>query len=177
MVFVLQWVQRAIALSHPGRMTHVCINIKLNSIDSDNGLSPGRRQVIIWTNAGLLSIGPLETNFREIRIKIQKFSFIKMHLNVSSAKRRPFCKGGYDLTYFDHSSHIRPLHPDNLYGRCRPSDSLCKCHGLCSWTRHPRILDGNKKIINWRTPFWRFIYWENMKIYLQHEQHWYGAGC
>ena len=40
------------------------------SIGSDNGLSPIRRQAIIWTNAGLLSIGPLETNFSEILIKI-----------------------------------------------------------------------------------------------------------
>ena len=28
-------------------------------IGSDNGLSPGRRQAIIWTNAGILLIGSL----------------------------------------------------------------------------------------------------------------------
>ena len=33
---------------------------------SDNGLSPGRRQAIIWTNAGILLIGPLGTNINEI---------------------------------------------------------------------------------------------------------------
>ena len=33
---------------------------------SDNGLSPVRRQAIIWTNAGLLSIDPLETILSEI---------------------------------------------------------------------------------------------------------------
>ena len=38
-------------------------------IDSDNGLSPVRRQAIIQTNAGLLSIGTLG-NFIEILIKI-----------------------------------------------------------------------------------------------------------
>ena len=32
---------------------------------------------VTWTNAGLLSIGPLATNFSEIWIKIQKFSFMK----------------------------------------------------------------------------------------------------
>ena len=32
-------------------------------------LSPGRRQAIIWTNAGILSIEPLGTNFSEIWIK------------------------------------------------------------------------------------------------------------
>ena len=34
-----------------------------------NGLAPVRRQAITWTNAGLLSIRPLGTNFSEIRIK------------------------------------------------------------------------------------------------------------
>ena len=64
------------------------------SIGSDNGLLPIRRQAIIWTNAGLLSIGPLGTNFSEILIKIQNFSFTKIHLKISSAKWRPFCPGG-----------------------------------------------------------------------------------
>ena len=41
---------------------------KLIIIGSDNGLSPGRRQAIIWTNAGILLIGPLGTNFIEILI-------------------------------------------------------------------------------------------------------------
>ena len=63
------------------------------SIGSDNGLLPIRRQVIIINNAGLLSIGPLGTNFSEILIKIQNFSFTKMHLKLSSAKWRPFCPG------------------------------------------------------------------------------------
>ena len=38
------------------------------SIGSDNGLSPGRRQAIIWTNAGLLLIGLLGTKLSEILI-------------------------------------------------------------------------------------------------------------
>ena len=60
-------------------------------IGSDNGLSPHRRQAIIRTNAGMLLIGPLGTNFSEILIEILTFSSKKMHLKVSSAKRRPFC--------------------------------------------------------------------------------------
>ena len=43
-------------LTHWGRVTHICVNI-LTIIGSDNGLSPGRRQAIIWTNAGILLIG------------------------------------------------------------------------------------------------------------------------
>ena len=58
---------------------------------SDNGLSPIRRQAIIWTNAGILLIGPLGTNFSEILFGIQTFPFKKMHLKMSSAKQRPFC--------------------------------------------------------------------------------------
>ena len=42
-------------------MTHICVS-KLTFIGSDNGLSPDRRQAIIWTNDGILLIGPLETN-------------------------------------------------------------------------------------------------------------------
>ena len=79
-------------LTHWGRMTHIWVG-KLTTIGSDNGLSPGRRQVIIWTNAGILLIWPLRTNFNEISIGIQTFSFKKMHLKMASAKWRPFCLG------------------------------------------------------------------------------------
>ena len=79
-------------LTHWGRVTHICVS-KLTIIGSDNGLSPDRRQVIIWTNAGMLLIGPLGTNFSEILIGILTFSFKKMRLEVSSVKRRPFCLG------------------------------------------------------------------------------------
>ena len=41
-------------------MSHESVNCV--NIDSGNGLSPVRRQAITWTNAGLLSIGPLRTN-------------------------------------------------------------------------------------------------------------------
>ena len=73
-------------------MTHIYI-VKLTSIGSDNGLSPGRRQAIIWTNAGILLIGPLGANFSEILIGIQTFSFKKMQLKMSSAKWRLVCLG------------------------------------------------------------------------------------
>ena len=84
-------------LTHCGRMTHICVD-KLTIIGSDNGLSPGRRQAIIRTNAGILLIGSLVTNFSEISIGIQTFSFKKMHLKMPSAKWRPFCLGLNVLT-------------------------------------------------------------------------------
>ena len=65
---------------------HICIS-KLTIIGSDNGLSPGQRQAIIWTNAGILLIQTLGTNFREILSEIHTFSFKKMHLKMLSMKR------------------------------------------------------------------------------------------
>ena len=67
-------------LSHWGGVMHICISkltwggvmriciSKLTIIGSDNGLSPGRRQAIIWTNAEILLIGNLGINFSEILI-------------------------------------------------------------------------------------------------------------
>ena len=60
-----------------GRVTHIYVD-NLTIIGSDNGLSPGRRQAIIWTYDGILSIGPLGTNFSEILIGTQTFSFKKI---------------------------------------------------------------------------------------------------
>ena len=79
-----------IMLTHWGRVTHICVS-KLTIIGSDNGLLPGGRQVIIWTNDGILLIGTLETNFREILSKIHIFSLKKVPLKLSSAKWQPFC--------------------------------------------------------------------------------------
>ena len=69
-------------LTHWGQVTHICVS-KLSILGSDNGLSPDRRQAIIWTNAGILLIWPLGTNFSEILIAINTFSFMKMHLKMS----------------------------------------------------------------------------------------------
>ena len=64
------------------------------NMGSDNGSSPIRRQAIIYTNHGLLSIGPLGTNVSKILIKVQNRSFTKMHLKISSVEWRPFCPEG-----------------------------------------------------------------------------------
>ena len=85
-------------------MTHICVS-KLTIIGSDNGLSPGRRQAIIRTNAGILLIGPLGTNFNEILIGIQTFSFKKMHLKMSFAKWRPFSLGHNELMQHMEAAH------------------------------------------------------------------------
>ena len=97
------------SLTHWGRVTHICVG-NLTIIGADNGLSPGRRQTIIWTNAGILLIGPLGTNFNEILNGIQTFSYTKMHLKVS-AKRWPSCLGLNVLTW-------------TYWGRHKKADSL-----------------------------------------------------
>ena len=51
-------------LIHWGRVIHILIN-KLTIIGLDNGLLPGQRQAIFWTNAGVLLIGSLETNLNQ----------------------------------------------------------------------------------------------------------------
>ena len=113
-------------------MTHICVN-DLTIIGSDNGLSPGQRQAIIWTNAGILLTGPLGTNFNEILIKILAFSFKKMHLKVSPAKWRPFCLGLNVLTHWGLvmiEICIRPL--DNDWFQ----------HPAISWTDNDFFLNG-----------------------------------
>ena len=94
---ILSWYQWLDKLTHWGRVTHICVSY-LTIIGSNNGLSPGRRQAIIWTNAGILLIGTLRTNFSEIISEIHTFLLKKMHLKTSSAKWRPFCLGLNVLT-------------------------------------------------------------------------------
>ena len=72
--------------------TYICVS-KLTIVGLDNGLSPGWRQTVIRTNAGIWLIKPLGTNFSEIVIEIPTCPFKKMRLKVSSAKWQPFCLG------------------------------------------------------------------------------------
>ena len=80
------------SLTHWGRATHIFVS-KLTIMGSDNGLSPGRRQAIIWINARILLFRTLRINFSGIVSEIHTFSFKKMHLKMSSARWRPFCLG------------------------------------------------------------------------------------
>ena len=111
-------------LTHWGRVTHICVG-KWTIIGSDNGLSPGRRQAIIWTNAGILLIRPLGTNFSEISIKIPSFSFTKMRLKMSSATWRPFCLGlnvlnglrtilSFHICVKSHPPHVTHVHVSQI---------------------------------------------------------------
>ena len=90
------------SLTHWGRVTHICVS-KITIIVSDNGLSPGRRQAIIWTNGGILSIESLGTNFSEILIAFHTFPFQQIQLKMSSGKWRPSCLGLNVLNEFHRS--------------------------------------------------------------------------
>ena len=77
--FVIRQLHRwniDLALTHWGQVTHICIS-NLTIMDSNNVFSFGRRRTIVWTNAGLLVIGPLGINYSEILIKFHMFSFKK----------------------------------------------------------------------------------------------------
>ena len=75
------WNAALNVLTHWCRVMQICIS-KLTSIASNNGLSPGRRQAITRTNAGILLIGPSGINFSDILIKIQIFLQKKMCLKM-----------------------------------------------------------------------------------------------
>ena len=68
------------------------------------------RFVVNWT---------IRTNFSEILIKIQNFSFTKMHLKISSAKWRQFCPGGDEfiepITNLGETSKIQTFSLKKMY--------------------------------------------------------------
>ena len=122
MVYTRIRIYFCFALTLWGRVTHICVSI-LAIIGSDNGLSPGRCQAIIWTNAGILLIRTLGTNFSEILGEIHSFS-LKMHLKMSSAKWRLFGLGlnelirgtGHHLiTVTCNKRHDISIHPPRVF--------------------------------------------------------------
>ena len=155
-----------LCLTHWGRVTHICVS-KLTSIGSDNGLSPGRRQAIIWSNAGILLIRPLGTNFSEFLIEMPTISFKQMRLRLSSAKWWPFCLGLNELKT-NRSVPLAPycgcfagwraplLDPRELVLYCRvnrvanrklclsePNKKLGSGHGRCLLQKY--IIDNNNR--------------------------------
>ena len=130
-------------LTHWGRVTHICAG-NLTNIGSDNGLSPGRRQAITWTNVGMMFIVPLGTHFSEMLVEIQTFSFKKIHLKMSSGKWRPFCLGLNVLTL----SHF-----------------LNQCWPFIIWTNGNIAMKFESKYNNFHTTKWIW------KCYLQNGSH------
>ena len=73
MITLQQWS----TLAHWGRVTNIYVSDLVHHC-SDNGLSPIRRQAIVWTNDGVLLIRTWGTSFSEIF----NISFTKMHLKT-----------------------------------------------------------------------------------------------
>ena len=72
-------------------MTHTCIG-NLTIIGPDNGLSPGRRQAIIWTNDGILLVNKLQWNLNQnSNIFIHKSMFESVVCEMASISSRPQC--------------------------------------------------------------------------------------
>ena len=115
------------SLTHLSRVTHICVS-KLTIISSANGLLPEWRQAIIWTNAGILLIGPLGTIFSEILIGIQTFLCKKMHLTMSSAKWHPCC---LCLNILINTSPIQRNGQENNHHNVYSSHSSLLCQAIC----------------------------------------------
>ena len=139
------WYFCTFILTHWGRVTHICVN-DLTIIGSDNGLSPGRRQAITWTNVGILLIGPLGTTFSEMLIEIHTFSFKKIHLKMSSGKRRLFCLGLNVLNKKDNPPGASSLH-------------LCKrnvSQSLAAWAAYRACNVASSQKVKWMASgMWR----------------------
>ena len=166
-------------------MTHICVS-KLTVIGSDNDLSPARGQAIIWTNAGILLIRTLGTNFSDILIEILIFSFKKMCLKVSTGKRRPFCLGlnvlsmvwifGCNLILlsgnattckcFAHSAHTRK---SGILFRIRNEHSHYRVHMKCKTVCRENMFSYSKAVwpmynsvsqtASWKAPIICLYYW------------------
>ena len=118
--------------THRGRVTHICVK-KLTVTGSDNGLSPGRRQAILWTGDGILLIRTLITSFSDILSEIHTFSFKKMHLKMSSAKWRPFCIGLNVLKLNQNWSHTINVKAPGQTCLSHENNSDAKFNSASSW--------------------------------------------
>ena len=116
-------------LTHWGWVTHIYVN-KLTITASENGMPPDRRQSIIWTNTGILLIGPIMTNFYEISIGINTFPFKKILWKMSSGKWRPFCHSPYVLRV-QLSGLLARLDMHMSSWQCTNSKQLSVYNGTC----------------------------------------------
>ena len=102
--------------THWGRVTHICVSKLKQKHWFNNGLSPGRRQSIIWDNAGILFIWPPGTNFSELLIAIHTFSSKKMHWNMSSGNLTAILS--------------RPWY---VNGKLKSAQVMACCWSSCKW--------------------------------------------
>ena len=127
---MIRYVSYRMLLTHWGRVMYTYVS-KLTIIGSDNSLSPGRRQAIICTSAGILLIRTCKTTFSEIASEIHAFSFTKMHLKMSSAKWLQFCLGLNELKVYNpiidpHNIKVKPFpNSHTFWTNTSPELSFC----------------------------------------------------
>ena len=145
---------------------------------SDNGLLPVRHQAIIWTNVGLLSVGPMGTDSSEILIKIKEFSFKKINLKMWSAKWQP-CYSCLNVLW-----HWSRPPMSRFFRQFRSTSNNQWWHALrhvcllLSW----HFIEGISKCIflNGNIEYWKYYYWSaSLSVPLTTSQHsfrqWLGA--
>ena len=92
-------LQMSYHLTYWGRVTHICVS-KLTSSALDIGLSPGRHEAIIWTNAGIFLIrtrlrNKLQWNLKQYScIFIQESAFENVVWKMAAILPRPQCFNG-----------------------------------------------------------------------------------
>ena len=122
-------------LTHWGRVTHICVS-KQPIIASDNGLSPGRRQATVGTNAGIL-YSNLRNKF-QWNLKRNSIIFIKkkMCFKVSSAEWRPFCLHVHQCV------NVRVSTRRRVFGEVNGSFAwlvyICQLHSTQIYSKLPR---------------------------------------
>ena len=153
-----------LALTHWGRVTHICVS-ELTIIGSDNGLSPGRRQAIIWTNDGILLIRPLRTNFsnfffRNSNIFIQQNALENVVCEMASILSRPQCVKIFTLYRFDWQWSAIRYEWEYYEMRSGFVRMYTGEHNQARFdTRwHPCLIDGFLYIFN-VSNFWKFLWY------------------
>ena len=69
-------IVRFTIVTHLGRVSHICFS----------------KLTIIWINAGILLIGQYKQSSMIFKRNTHAFSFMRIHLKMSSGKRWPFCR-------------------------------------------------------------------------------------
>ena len=141
-------------------MTHNSVS-NITIIGSDNGLSPDQRQAIIWTNAGILLIWPLGTNFSEIQIGIQTFSFKKIHLKMSSAKWRQFVSASMSQQALDDVMLTKP--PLTIHIDCHCVSKKLSAYSCHTYNQYSTYLLNTTA---------RPVYWRRYDIYIYIVREW-----
>ena len=98
----------AMVLTHWGRVTHLCLH-NLTITGPDNGLSPGRRQAIIYLNQCWNIVNWTLRNKLQWNFNRNSYIFIQGNaLKMSSWKWGPFCLGLNVLTVRENTRCVQP---------------------------------------------------------------------